>query len=383
VAEGALRPEPFGAMNLDRPSPGRVLRIFSDRGHYAPAFRRMLADVLRPFWKECEISADERRRIYGVQVDRYQLVDSPADADLAVLPLAWNYYFRYDALKMAHEFISHAREYGTPVATWVTGDSGVRVPDREVFVFRPSGYASRRLPNQFALPIFIQDPAPVGVSTGLTRTRGSRPVVGFCGQAADDLLRQGAKSLRTALRNAAFAAGLSEVEPESLYPPTRLRARVLRLLERSNLVDTRFIARRSYGGDARTGMELSQSRAEFWANIHDTDYTVCIRGSGNFSQRLYEVLAMGRIPIFVNTDCILPAEHLIEWKRYCVWVEAEELEQLPARVADHHASFDAQGFEELQLACRALWKEHLSYSGFFTHFFSHFRQVADSPRTSV
>jgi hypothetical protein len=383
VSFGQPRSEPFGTMNLDSPGAGRTLRIFSDRGHYSPAFRPMLADVLRPFWKECEVSTDERRRMYGAQVDRYQVVDSPADADLCVLPLAWNHYYRHGILKMAHEFISRARAHGTPVATWVTGDSGVRVPDRGVYVFRQSGYAARRLPNQHALPVFIRDPAPAGVSTALIRIQGSRPVVGFCGQAADDLPRQGVKSLRTAFRNAAFAAGFTEVEPESLYPPTRFRAHALRLLERSNLVETRFIARRSYGGDARTAVELSRNRAEFWANIRDTDYTVCIRGSGNFSQRLYEVLAMGRIPIFVNTDCILPADHLIEWNRYCVWVEAGELEQLPARVAEHHASFDAQGFEELQLACRALWKEHLSYPGFFTHFPSHFRQFADSPGSSV
>jgi hypothetical protein len=56
-------------------------------------------------------------------------------------------------------------------------------------------------------------------------------------------------------------------------------------------------------------------------------------------------------------------------------VEARELASLPERVAEHHASLDDAAFRDLQRACRELWAGHLSYSGFFTHFPTHFAAV--------
>jgi hypothetical protein len=345
-----------------------MLRIYSDRSHYSRAERPMLADVLRPFWKDHPVSPEELQRTYGDHLHHYRMVDSPEDADLCVLPLAWNHYYRHRSLEAAIAFIELARAAGRPVATWVAGDSGVRVPLDDVFVFRQSGYASRRRQRQFGLPVFIRDPLPVDRATSYTRPKSRRPLIGFCGQAADRAVVQWAKAGRAIIRNLSFQLGVTAEEPESIFPPTRLRTRALRLLEESRLVETRFLKRARSDGGARTFEELQRRRTEFWGNVSNTEYTVCVRGTGNFSQRLYEVLAMGRIPVFINTDCVLPSEHLVDWKQYCVWLEASELATLPQRVAEHHAQLDDASFIELQRACRRLWADHLSYPGFFRHF---------------
>ena len=73
----------------------------------------------------------------------------------------------------------------------------------------------------------------------------------------------------------------------------------------------------------------------FFQNISDTDYTICIRGTGNFSQRLYEVLAFGRIPIFIDTDSILPYDEIINWRDYCVWVKPDELGVVTRKESPH------------------------------------------------
>jgi hypothetical protein len=195
-------------------------------------------------------------------------------------------------------------------------------------------------------------------------------MIGFCGQAHDALSQQIAKPLLILWKNLQFYLGLSYLEPHALYPPTRLRANVLAVLENNPLVITQFIKRRRYHG----GTEKPQAtlRREFLDNIQQTDYTVCIRGTGNYSQRLYETLALGRIPIFVNTDCILPYDHQIEWRDYCVWVEQDELDQLPQKVADFHNHLDETAFQTLQKRCRQLWITRLSFSGFHDHFTEHF-----------
>jgi len=70
---------------------------------------------------------------------------------------------------------------------------------------------------------------------------------------------------------------------------------------------------------------MKQMRLEFLQNMIGSDYVFCCRGAGNFSYRLYEALCCGRIPVFIDTDCVLPYDFMIDWKKYFVWVDQSEL----------------------------------------------------------
>ena len=310
----------------DGDKPNNVtIRLFSQRSHYRPGDRGMLADILRPYWKDSPISAEERIAAYGVQTERFQLVDEPANADFCVLPMYWNFYYAQHRIRDAQNFVQTALSHGKPVISWVGGDFGVRVPSDAVYVFRASGYRSRRGSRQFASPVFIRDPAKEMPNNDLVfRSKPERPRIGFCGQAGDSFWKRTSKVMMTAARNSSFYLRFSPHEPQSLYPPTLLRARALQILERCPHVDTIFVKREKYraGADPDDVVSRQTTRREFLENIWETDYAVCIRGTGNFSQRFYEVMAMGRIPVFVNTDCMLPFDHIVDWRQYCVWVEA-------------------------------------------------------------
>jgi hypothetical protein len=104
----------------------------------------------------------------------------------------------------------------------------------------------------------------------------------------------------------------------------------------------------------------------------ESDYVLCARGNGNFSYRLYETLCMGRIPVFIDTDCVLPLDFDIDWRDYCVWVDEAEIEQIGDQVLEFHESLDESEFEERQRACRRLWETHISPQGFFANFHLHF-----------
>ncbi len=90
---------------------------------------------------------------------------------------------------------------------------------------------------------------------------------------------------------------------------------------------------------------------------------VCVRGSGNFSVRLYETLAMGRIPVFVNTDCILPFTEAIDWKEHVVWVEADEIDNIGTIVFEFHKTLSKDSFVQLQQRNRSLWESKLQLRG--------------------
>lgn len=355
-----------------------MIRLFADRAHYDPAQRGFLADVLKPFWKDRPFSPEERRRMYGPQVEQYEIVDSLEIADICVLPMGWNYYYQTDRVEQALRYVDRGRAAGKPVATWTMDDYGVRVPADDVYVFRASGYRSRRLPKQFGLPVFIRDPLSGAELT--VRSKGPRPVVGFCGQSTAPLFRTAVRPLRAFAGNLASYAGRSPREPEPLYPHTLLRAHALRLLEESPLIEANFIKRDRYLGGVRDRGATEDIRREFLDNLRDSDYVVCVRGQGNFSARLYETMAMGRIPIFIDTDCVLPFYGSLPWKKLCVWVDRSELANLPERVAEHHALLGRDEFMEAQRECRRMWESHLSFSGFMERFVDHFElQEAAEP----
>ncbi len=92
----------------------------------------------------------------------------------------------------------------------------------------------------------------------------------------------------------------------------------------------------------------------------ESDYIVCVRGSGNYSIRLYETLCCGRIPVFVNTDCVLPYEFKLKWKDYCVWIEESEISSISEKIIEFHDQLSSKDFVDLQYECRRIWKQWLS-----------------------
>ena len=63
-------------------------------------------------------------------------------------------------------------------------------------------------------------------------------------------------------------------------------------------------------------------------SVINSEYTLCYRGAANYSLRFYESLCLGRIPLFINTDCMLPFEDRVHWKDVCLWVEEHNLKYI-------------------------------------------------------
>jgi hypothetical protein len=248
-------------------------------------------------------------------------------------------------------------------------DSEEEIPFRDAVIFRPSLYRSQRRADTHPLPGWSGDLLANhfgGVMTA--RTKASVPVVGFCGA--------------TALRRRTWLATLKGRRHEAAHEAAAfaLRKAVLDRLEESGDVQTNFIRRRGYFGgsmsrprwrrlaasswDARVGERV---RREFVENITNSDYVVCVRGGGNFSLRLYETLCLGRIPLLIDTDCVVPFAQLDEWKELAVWCPASDIENAGARVAAFHDALTPQQFVDRQYACRRFWEQRLSPSGFFSH----------------
>ena len=73
-------------------------------------------------------------------------------------------------------------------------------------------------------------------------------------------------------------------------------------------------------------------------------------------------MCYGRIPVFINTDCVLPFEDMIDYKNHIVFVEEKELDYLPEKIKEF---CEKNNLLDAQLKCRKIWENYLSPSGFF------------------
>ena len=344
--------------------PPPVLRLYTD-----PAARSG-ADPSRrvPWQKGAEASRDETDRRTKQQVWQDQWLDAPtpAEADWWCLPDRWAGYLEQGTLARAQAFADEAARHDACVLVWCGGDDEYLVPFENAIVVQAGTYRGLARPARFAfeLPVFLKDPVDELDHAWHAVPWQDAPTVGFCG------LAQATPRARLGHRVRQVRKHMSRGVRASPHGfATDLRREVLEQLERAEGVTTDFLVRDRYkAGEGAPDYTQSTARQEFLANMEANLYTVCVRGGGNFSKRLYETLALGRIPILVDTHSALPCEEFLDWSPYVVRVPHDELHRAGEIVQAFHATLDADTVAERQSACRTFWQDHLSDAGYYATF---------------
>ena len=102
---------------------------------------------------------------------------------------------------------------------------------------------------------------------------------------------------------------------------------------------------------------------EFHQNMEDNLYIFCYRGAGNFSYRFYQTLMMGRIPILIDSDHVLPFEESIDYSKHCILIKYMNDKYIHNLIKEWHNK-NKDRLKEIQLENRKLWEEYLSGKGF-------------------
>ena len=352
------------------------LNLYSDKSFLPPGKDHVA--MLSPFWGNHPETPNDPFKgwldRYAETGNQFFRMTSLDEADLAILPAPWSHVVETaEGRSLAKQFAATARAAGKQTVVFFNSDSTEDVSLDDSLVFRTSLYRSRRKPTEFALPAWSEDLVATHLHGKLPlRPKGDRATVGFCGFAAP--LFQ--SWLRNFARWGAGVAGLRKgVTDPFVSPGHAIRLRAMRALTKTPEIDTNFVVRDVFFGvavgGATNGDQIHDLRQEYLRNILDSDYTLCVRGVGNFSYRLYETLSCGRIPVFVDTDCLLPYDSVIDWKKYCVYIGENEISQIGEKVAEFHASLSSGEFEQLQRDCRKLWEDFISPEGFFRNFHRH------------
>lgn len=239
------------------------------------------------------------------------------DCDYFVLP----FKFISSLEQRFLDILELARKNGKKLICLNNDDFGgdYNVPE-DVILFRTSFFASERKKNEFAFPVFIPDISKY--SKGLS----DKISVGFCG----DSNRPIRKEALGVLKKSEFPLQHDEVFSFFQNP----------------------------------SVDKMKGREKFFNNLQNNIFILCPRGCGNFSYRFYETMCFGRIPVFINTDCVLPFENLIDYKNEIVFVEEKELGNLPDVIKEYCEKYD---LGEKQKRCREIWEKYISPTGFINN----------------
>lgn len=342
-----------------------------------------IVDLLIPF---CGQDVNEKNSELNITIGRFDNYEkegkefikltSLEESDACLLPI------RYTEKENDVEFENNIKTFADKAGasgkkTFVFLSSDVDYFDVKIknsIIFCNTLYRSKRKSNEHAFTFFFEDFIAKYYQNHLPlRTKTSVPTIGFCGFAPPLAQKFGIYKVKEAFRLAMNYLGLMKSFPSK--SAHSYRARALLSVLRSKKVKNNFIIRSNFGFGGPLGglypggvKELNDSfRKDYVKNIIDSDYTLCVRGYGNNSIRFFEALCCGRIPVFVNTDCVLPFDFMIDWKKYCVWVEEKDINKIPEKVLEFHEKLSPEEFTKLQIEIRSLWKKYFTPEGFYMH----------------
>jgi len=284
----------------------------------------------------------------------FNLVDSPEKADYFLIP---HNYLKISDNAYVDVFINLSQQFKKKILIFSYGDSDDIIDIPNSIIFRTSSYKSSLRSNEIIMPAIADD---LMQGELVIHNKRSVPVVGFCGWASLDgllgYLKQYLKSLQFALLNSPRKKGIL------------FRIQILNILKKSKLLETDFIIRKSYSGNEKTRIgNFVDLRNEYIENIKNSDFSLAVKGDGNFSIRFYEILSLGRVPLFVDTDCLLPLEDVINYNDFILRVDYRNIKKIDKTVSEFYLSLSNDKFVLMQNKAREMFGNYLRIDKYFEY----------------
>jgi hypothetical protein len=341
-----------------------VLKIFS------PDFNNNISKkdcvpFLYPFLAE-NISEEEKILKYGKWMKQIQFVNDASLSNIVVPAFYINYYYSKKQVQILKNINQKAIENSKITVCWTNGDWGITPALENFHLYRYGGYHSKNKGNEFCFPFFIGfDPVERFYHNLLPicKAKPVKPIVGFCGRADSNILDSVIDIAKNTRRCLLYIAGFWHEDIDGYFGSSFKRFKMLQGLKKSNKVETNFICYRGFVGGLNSFKNASGVNSIFYENMRTSHYIFCYRGWGNFSLRLFETIAVGRIPVIVRSNNNLPLEEKIDWNIFPV-IKENEHNNIDAIISTFHNKLSNEDFENLQYAARKIWEEFFTYHSY-------------------
>lgn len=313
---------------------------------------------------ENRIFADRGNRAMRFPV--VEIVKNIKEADFILLPHEY-----FDVVSVDKNYLQKhielARQSGKKLLIFDFSDFTEREIDvPEAVIFRIAGYRGRIKDNVVIMPTFVEDLAQYGKI--FLRNKGDKPIIGFCGWANVPTIKQKIKlfikNLLIDLQSAVTRETSLKAHKRGIY----FRMQVIRALRMCRDVINNFIIRSSYSSHINTiELSLEEARRQYVNNILSSDLALAVRGDANASCRFFEILSLGRVPLFLDTDCVLPLADEIDYKKFIVFVDYKKINRIGETVYEFWKSISDEEFIAMQKAAREAFEKYLRVDSFFAY----------------
>ncbi|HCB35634.1 MAG: hypothetical protein A3H73_01395 [Candidatus Taylorbacteria bacterium RIFCSPLOWO2_02_FULL_50_120] len=321
------------------------------------------------FWPNFKFEISPKRLFLRGIMEAYQkpfveIAESPESADFFAIPFEYFFVEKYAPAYLSSIYDA-ARRAGKKVLLFDYTDfvdRTPRLPPHAIF-FRVSVYRHHQTPQEIVMPYFVED---LGKTISLHQNKPECATVGFCG-----LSRYGSRvqALKAWVKRRGFRSLLAlrgDAAPSVHAGGIVWRRCSLRAIRQSSAIETNIIERSSYSlhRDSVSG-DPQRVRAEYLLNMQSASLPLCVRGDANASQRFYEALSAGRVPLLLDTDCVLPLEGVAPYEKCVIRVPHNETPQLPERAARWHVAQSPVSFIEAEREAKALFQDFLRLDRYF------------------
>ena len=92
-------------------------------------------------------------------------------------------------------------------------------------------------------------------------------------------------------------------------------------------------------------------------------FTLCPRGYGNTSFRMYEAMQLGSVPVYVSDDHNLPWSDELNWNDFCVIINFDNLQNIDAILK----SISEERYLKMLNALTSVYNNYFSLEGMYTN----------------
>lgn len=292
----------------------------------------------------------------------FEIVLSIAEADFVAVPCDY-----FDALLYVPEYLERvyalSKEAGKKVLLFDYTDyvdKKISLPPHAI-LFRVSAYRHHKGEQEIIMPYFVED---MGKAFSIA-AEAQEISVGFCGQSRFGNLR---KKLRAWGKRMVQTIKLALSGDRQIAVHARgifWRSKTLQILGRSR-IPAHIISRPFYSlHPALIPFDKHTVRQEYIENLRTSPVALCVRGDANASQRFYETFSASRIPLFVDTDCVLPLEEIIPYDELMIRIPSTGIKMLPARLEAWAGKQNPESIIARQKRARGVYDEYLRLDAYF------------------
>ncbi len=136
------------------------------------------------------------------------------------------------------------------------------------------------------------------------------------------------------------------------------RSKIIKQIEKS-WIKFDFIEKNKYFSP------WEDNKKDYVKAIKKCTFPLAIRWNGNYSYRLYEIMSLWKIPLFIDTKCRLPFDNEIDYKNLFIWVPFDDIKNINKYV-DKYLSKNKNNLEERQKNIRLVYENNFTIASYYT-----------------